>query len=335
VLAQSPRTKPDWRKRHDDDDSAWEDCIVQKDGMFFATFDPAQIHRTIGHNDQFGVALSLGIKSGQTITWKNSVPVLPQSVSTFTIPGAQALSATMQAINGAPSVRENHFNPVMLVRAVNHLRALGKDKAIAELRKFLKIARWSISNAERDPVNIDTSDKQCVFLIVRLLFEPAKPGETLPRMRIGAMFPHPPDLDKALWPLFPLVVQDDIPFILIEGVNLDGLAEGPSAHVDWAEKHCKLRARPLHPSNDPLGAVDNLMALPQTARLTAGFSGDRGVLRRQGWRMIKDLTQQPEGRFDFLPYPGYDANTDWAQRKKIAAKLKIAWDDERQAYVAR
>jgi hypothetical protein len=51
--------------------------------------------------------------------------------------------------------------------------------------------------------------------------------------------------------------------------------------------------------------------------------------------MIKDLTQQPEGRFDFLPYPGYDANTDWAQRKKIAAKLKIAWDDERQAYVAR
>lgn len=329
VLSRKPKARPDWSKRHDAEDAAWSDCYVAKDGSFLARFDLGEIARPVGGAGEFQVALSLAVKSGRSVTWKNTDPVLSQSVATITIAGPQPLSPTMEAINGAPSVCAHNFNPVMLIRAVNHLHALGKDKALAELREFLKIARDS-HNAERDAKNIDTSDHQCVFLIVRLLFEPAEPGESLPRMMIGAMIPSPEEQDQALWPLFPLVVKDDIPFMLIEGVNLAGHAEPPHRHVAWAEKHGKLRARPLRPGDDPLAAVDKLMALPQTGRLFG--EKDRGVLRRQGWQMIDHLAQKPNGARDFLPQRGYDAKADWEEHKRAAAGLKIQWDEKRQTY---
>jgi len=331
VLSRTSRNKPDWTKRHDSKDSAWSDCVVQKDGTFRATFRLDDIRRPVARTEPFQVAISLAVRSGRSLTWRNSVPVLPQTVAMVPIAGPHALSPTMQAINGAPSVSAEGFDPVTLVRAVNHLHSLGKAKAITELRDFLRIARYS--NGERDPANIDTSDGQCVFLIVRLLFEPEKRGDKLPDVGIGAFIPFREENDVALWPLFPLALQDDIPFVLNEGVILGGLAEHPGSHVNWAEKHGKLRARPLWPADDPLRAVDKLAALPQTARL--GLP-DRGVLRRQGWKTIAHLAQRPAGSQDFWPdHRGkYDANADWEAHKRIAAKLKIRWDEKLQRYVA-
>ncbi len=168
----------------------------------------------------------------------------------------------------------------MLVRAVNHLHSLGKTKAIAELREFVNIAGqgWT----KRDPADIETSDYQCVFLIVRLLFEPQNPSESRPWMAIGAMSPTPRGEDQSLWPMFPLAVQDDLPFILINGVFLGGLPEHPYVHVDWAEKNGRLRAKPLRPADDPIAAVERLASLPQTRRL---FKDDShyALLRRQAW----------------------------------------------------
>jgi hypothetical protein len=136
------------------------------------------------------------------------------------VPGPRPISPILQAINGAPSVDGERFNPVMLVRAVNRLHALGKEKAIKEMREYLKIAGdWD--RAERDPANIDTSDYQCLFLIIRLLFRPADPTQKRPDMWIGNFVPSPPIGDLA-WPLFPLELQDDVPFLVTSGVNLLG-----------------------------------------------------------------------------------------------------------------
>jgi hypothetical protein len=334
VLGRLPSARPDWSKRHDMKDSAWNDGIIEKDGSFLIALSPEEIRRPVGGAGIFQVALCLGTKSGNCFTWKNSAPVLAQSVSTVRITGPQPLSPTLQAINGAPSVHAQDFNPVMLIRAVNHLHSLGKDKAIAELRRFLKIARWS-DQVARDPANIDTSDYQCVFLIVRLLFTPAEPGEKLPWMYIGAMIPSPPKGDLS-WPLFPLALHEDVPFMLIHGVSLGGAPENPAAHVDWAEKHGRLRAKPLRPSDNPLAAVESLCALPQTQRLLGRASNAWGMdlLRRQAWRTVEDVVRQsrtamkePFGLKD-------DARLDWEQCKKTVQGLKIRWDVAKQAYVA-
>jgi hypothetical protein len=322
IVARLPNTKPDWSKRHDEKDSAWSDCVTEKDGSFLAYFRADEIRRRVGSTADFQVAICLGVG-----TWQNKVPVLTQTLGTVRIAGPSPLSPTLQAINGAPSVGARDFNPAMLVRAVNRLHALGKEQAIAELRRFLKISTRSFC-VERDPANIDTCDNQCVFLIVRLLFEPAEPTGKRPEMRIGAMRPSPPEGDRS-WPLFPLALQDDIPFILIRGVILSGVPEDPSVHVDWAEKHGKLRARPLRPIDDPLAAVESLCALPRSN------SWEMAMLRDQAWKMVEGVAgpwRTPEKE----RYSGaYDPKADCEKHQRILRQFKIKWDSAQEAYVAR
>jgi hypothetical protein len=331
LLARKPNTKPDWSKRSNRDDSVWQDCVIRNDGSFFVNFNPDEIHRPVGGIEPFQVGLVLAKKSGRTVTWTTKAAALPQSVTTVMVSGPKPLSPTMQAINGSPSVMEADFNPVMLIRAVNRLRALGKEKALAELREFHSIARGS-RNVLHDPTNIDTSDGECIFLIVRLLFEPADPKDKMPLMGIGAFQPSPKEIDKARWPLFPLALHDDVPFLLGQVyLFASGCPESPLAHVEWAEKHGKLRAKPLRPPDDPIKAADSLMATPEAKRLFK--DNDRGDVRRQAWRMIQHLTDRSIDDWNFLPRRKYDADADWADYKRTAAKIKYHWDDKSQAYV--
>jgi hypothetical protein len=62
---------------------------------------------------------------------------------------------------------------------------------------------------------------------------------------------------------------------------------------------------------------------------------DRGTLRRQAWQTIAHLARRPLNTENFNPCPEYDADADWAEHKKIAAKLKIRWSKQEQTYVAK
>ena len=328
VVARIPKAQPDWSKRYDEKDSACADCVIEKGGEFRADLEPYELRRPVGGVELFQVALSLGTHSGRQITWRNSVPVLPQSVAMIEVAGPRPISPILQAINGAPSVDGEKFNPVMLVRAVNRLHALGKEKAIKEMREYLKIAGdWY--SAERNPADIDTSDHQCLFLIIRLLFRPADPTEKRPHMWIGQLVPSPPIGDLA-WPLFPLEVQDDVPFLVTSGADLIGRPEHPKSHVDWAEKYGQLRTRPLHPGDNPLLSVDELLARPKAKHLLGNWRYT-DMVRRQAWRAIahlvdpKDLPKQSE-RCATIP---------WTEYKAIAAKLKISWSEQEQNYVVK
>jgi hypothetical protein len=331
VIARTPEERPDWSKQHNKGDSVWHDCVLEGDGSFLVTFAPNTIRRPVGRTGTFQIAVCLGTKAGKTITWKNDVPILPKTLGTIQIKGPNRLSPTMEAINGAPSVTWKNCKSIGLVRAVNHLQSLGKSKAISEMREFLRIARDS-RGVDRDPANIDTSDYQCIFLIVRLLFEPENASEPLPPMRIGGMYPSPQKADESLWPLFPLALQDDVPFVLIECAVLSGLPEPPSLHVDWAEKHGRLRAKPLRPADDPILAVDKLIALRQTQRLLDWHSPL--VLRRQAWRAIASLARRPPPLGDLVSRTKEENDAEWEQCKRIAAQLRLRWDTKQQNYVA-
>jgi hypothetical protein len=331
VIARTPEERPDWSKQHSKGDSVWHDCVLEGDGSFLVYFAPDTIRRPVGRTGTFQIAICLGKKSGKTITWKNDVPILPNTLGTIQIKGPNRLSPTMEAINGAPSVTWRNCNPIGLVRAVNHLQSLGKSKAVSEMREFLRIARDS-NGTERDPANIDTSDYQCIFLIVRLLFEPEDASEHLPPMHIGGMSPSPAKADEPLWPLFPLAIQDDIPFVLIDGAALLGLPESPSVHVDWAEKHGRLREKLLRPADDPILAVDKLIALPQTQRLLDWHSPL--VLRRQAWRTIASLARRSPPQDNLVSRTKEENDAEWEECKRIASKLRLRWDTKQQNYVA-
>jgi hypothetical protein len=340
ILARAPDEHPDWHKRHGDKDSVWDNCITEKDASFQALFFVDRIRRPVGKTGSFQVAVSLGTKVGQTITWKNSVPVLPQTVDALEITGPALLSPTQRLINAVPSVNQLEFNPVPLIRAVNHLHGLGKEKAIAALRDFLTIA-GDHPFAQRDPENIDTSDRQCVFLIVRLLFQPATQGEVLPQIKIGAMSPRPDPMEEEQWPLYPLVLQDDIPFLIMSGVLLRGSAQRPEEHVDWAEKHGKLRNKPLCPADNPFQAVATLWSQPKAVKLFGGSDSKRPseycrtYLRMQGWRMVRELVGHKQPLFQEENGVRYDVDADWEELRRAASEIKIYWDEKKQGYFAK
>lgn len=334
VVSRQPDKRHDWSQRHDDADAAWNCAVIRENGEFQVTVSPGDLHRSVGQGRRFQVGLSLGRKSGWQIAWKNTDAVLPQSVTMLTVPGPPTISKTMQIINGAPCHNQLHFNSAKLVRAVNHLAALGKTDAIQELRQFLKMAR----DSHHDPLgrveeNIDTSDNTSVFLIVRLLFEPAKPGDELPPILTIPFAPIPPVADRALWPLHPLALQNDVPFLLVVDGAMGGQPQPPGEHVDWAEQHGRIRSTPLRPMDNPMIAAERLHALPQTTRLFSDkfHEYDKDMLYQQAWNILEDacpdLFRSPPVRDDDCT-----SMPDWDQRLKHARQHTLRWNEREQRY---
>jgi hypothetical protein len=316
-------------------EAVWGDFTICEKGEFLATVSPGAVCRTVGKNARFQVALSLGEKGGTSITWKNTVPVLPQSVTMLTIPGPPAIGKTMQIINGAPSYDQDDFNPARLVRAVNHLMPMGKEKAIRELREFLKIARDSVYETIRRDENIDTSDRTCVFLIVRLLFECAEPSGELPDIATVPFTPIPEDKDKRYWPLYPVHLQDDVPFFLVYGGGMGGQPDQPERHVDWAEKHGRIRTKQLRPIDNPMLAAARLAVLPQTERLCQdGTDYCKDIPYRQAWNIIEDADPKlPKPRP--IPSANIGDEPDWDARVKAVATVNIHWSEAEQRYIVK
>jgi hypothetical protein len=333
IVSRLPDRKYDWSRRQEMHEAVWGDFTICEKGEFLATVSPGEVCRTVGKSARFQVALSLGEKNGTSITWKNTVPVLPQSVTMLDIPGPPAIGRTMQIINGAPSYDPKDFNPAKLVRAVNHLMPMGKKKAIQELREYLKIARDSANETMRREENIDTSDRTCVFLIVRLLFESAEPNEKPPAIMTVPFTPIPDDKDKTYWPLYPIHMQDDVPFFLVYGGGLGGVPDQPERHIDWAEKHGRLRSKPLRPIDNPMLAAARLAALPQTERLYDGESDYyKATPYRQAWNIIEDADPKLPKLRPIPPASTWD-EPDWDVRVKAAGELDICWNQMEQRYI--
>ena len=130
------------------------------------------------------------------------------------------------------------YDPRPVIDAVNRLAAAGAERALAELRD----AAAGAPSAEGP------------LLVARAAFVPAA-AEPPPRLELGR-----PDVDEATatrhFPLFPLALQDDIPFLLVTGYQLGGETD-PAAYLDWCERHGRLR-EPLRPG-DPLAAAEALI----------------------------------------------------------------------------
>ena len=173
------------------------------------------------------------------------------------------LASLVRAIHDSPSIPhgEDIFDPTRLIQAVNALHAVGKDRALAALRLY---TRWS-----RDPEvnNLYSVDPGQVSLIARLLFVKKDGGALVsPALSARCVGAYLPKGGEHLWPVIPLVVVEDWPFLLGEFL---GVAEAgpfiawfgsdpPEQYLDAAERSGRLRDRPLRPNISPLAAAERL-----------------------------------------------------------------------------
>src|SRR5438876_2703018 len=85
VLARSSKNRPDWSKRHDEKDSVWSDCIAIEKGAFEGDISLDRMQRTVGKTESYQVAVTLGKRGFNIISFTNTVPVLSQTMGTIRI----------------------------------------------------------------------------------------------------------------------------------------------------------------------------------------------------------------------------------------------------------
>ncbi|MFO1021073.1 MAG: hypothetical protein U0903_10300 [Planctomycetales bacterium] len=316
IVSHLPDKRHDWSRRYERNDAVRGDFVIWEKGEFLADVTLSEIERPIGKNARFQVALSLGQKGGKTITWENTDGALPQSVTMLTIPGPPPISETMQIINVAD------VNAATLIRAVNHLQAMGKEKALQELRAFLKIARDS-GESHRITENIDTSSRSSVLSILPILFDNPEWRTTF----------DPPWEDSKFWPLYPYHIQNDIPFVFAGGFETGPLPDREELRVSQAETDGKFLMKPLRPLDNPLVAAERFLALPQTQRLK-NFQYDYFAddIYQQAWRMIEGAEMTDSIRKKISDASSIDI-PDWNARTQLLQKFKIHWSEKEQKYI--
>lgn len=225
-----------------------------------------------------------------------------------------ALRALLGAIDAVPSYNAR-LHPLRLVRAVNALHALGRDAALAVLSEYLRVS----SHFE------DAGGREGVFLVLRTLFDPPADLGVFPHMMVGAPRPpFPPEHRDA--PRFPIVIVDDMPFNVVNGYALAGLAESPEMHLESMRKLGTLRGAPLAPTSTPLDSLRGFVGSAKTPLVTAlGLDdADRVRLMTQAALLLESV------------YPGpfnatLRAADAWSVFESRSA-VRVAWSPEAQDY---
>jgi len=204
----------------------------------------------------------------------------------------------------SPKPEDEHFDPVALVRAVNSLQALGKDDAIAALRRF--VARHVAGKSQGDaPFGL--------LFVIPLAFSPIDPEDCRPEW----IFTD--EVDISVLSLngrgVDIVMKDDLPLRAEKsGIRRIG-AENWPAIIDWAEQRARLRGSPLRPPDDPVTVAHEL----SRHRYYDDWWWDSFQL--QSMRAIADV----------LPV---DETRNLSQLKAECRRLGIRWSEEKQEYVA-
>jgi hypothetical protein len=221
-------------------------------------------------------------------------------------------------------------DPVALVRAVNHLHALGKDRAIETLRAYVQYATAKADLDERKSPRKSAPDQQRLCFIIPLLFVPVDENVELPSLSSDSQ-----RVTKKNWEGFDISVQGDLPFHSVAIGFRSGPPDPPRGYlVRWAARHARLREKPLRPTDDPLKAADEVCERLLKRETEGGDYRDvlKNHIRQQAWRTIKPLLPQEE-RTRFSGWL-FDDDRDWKPLKEAAAKLTIRWSETEQKYVA-
>jgi hypothetical protein len=242
------------------------------------------------------------------------------------------LRRLLEALNDLPPLSGNHYNPRPVIRAVNLLQPLGKEGALAAIDEYLRVAFEFTDHDAREGV----------FLVLRTLFDvptvqtvfpynrDSTPGY-MPPMLVGAGWPGEPN-DKKLLPRFPIAIEGDIPFFLVEGYTLGGLPEPPESHVDYFRKFGTVRAKPLSPTAKP---VEALAAFEKSPRWYFRNELDldqreRILLGNQVMLLLDTVYQvEPDSLGNFI---GYESEVRNRRVLLQASKLAIHWDTKESKY---
>lgn len=342
-IACRPGASPDWNRRPgrawlrqvDSDlgvyfgggESIEVECALDREGGFRATFPARLIERVVDGTGDYEVLLAVPDGMGPAAAARPA-----SAASTLRVPGPRPLDLTTQRINAVVSPGYGVFDPVALVRAVNHLHGLGRDGALAALERYLERlgSEPTWPGWRRDPENIDTGHPGCVFPIVHLLFEPMQGRPDFPAYSTGRLLPAPREsFDRG--DRYPLLLVDGLPFLVGDWADSElGPETDPERALRWAREHGRLRGQPLRPTGLPLRALETLESygdIPEGNRprlqLMRSFSTFVGF----------DFDGRVEVGNRSLDSVGLDSLArEWSQFRALLEDQRLRWNNSAQTY---
>lgn len=230
----------------------------------------------------------------------------------------------VRVIHRSPIVG-GYFDPVNLIRAVNTLHAMGEERAVASMRAYYKLCgdarcqSWMRLEPER------------IIWIARLLYVAREGNPLIGRPMLGAG-----DVDAAhgssIETYFPLVLQDDIPFCLVEDFMLGGVPEDSLDFVERCRKEGRFRDAPLRPMSDPITAAEALLnsaeanglRIPRFVSNAFGswLEGTRTLVRAEAFAAAKLKPKSQPGEPSGLSVV---TEEEWREARESVLKARLVW----------
>jgi hypothetical protein len=214
-------------------------------------------------------------------------------------------------------------DPGPLIRAVNALQPLGKEKALAAIEEYLRCAGHLRGEG--------------VFFVLRTLFDvPSEPGY-LPGIYDRGQADHRGPADPKLLPRFPIALEGDIPFLIMGPAEWEGPGfPTPEKEIPYFRR-LALRSKPLNPTTRPFAAIDELTGWPrwyfkpqdEFARLQVGLLPKE--LDAQAGRLLGSVLRYEEDPCGGSQ-PADDGAAERVHRRTELSKMHIRWDAERCRY---
>ena len=244
------------------------------------------------------------------------------------------LRKNMRFIFNVPNRSGTHLDILDTIRAANSLMPLGQDKAFAVIQEF---------EAVIGGMGFD----QRPYYLLNIMFDLDEKHETIWQPSIGAISPRQPK-DGKLFPRYPLLFVDDVPFDGVRGINGSGgiAIEWLESYLHFELKGLKFRRRPLVPPDNPFTAYDHAVNVIERAyesdsesdrqkgKLSDNWAeGLRDRLIYQLLRLIRTAYVPSNELLSSIHVRGtYNPRAVELIRKQVT-DLKLRWDVSRQIYV--
>ncbi len=244
----------------------------------------------------------------------------------------------LRLLDTTPALEGYSYNPLPVIRIVNTLQPLGKEKALAAIGEYIRVSGgWDFENPHEG-----------MFLVLRVLFDVPDNIDPDQAGGFGAPWPCGPK-DPHRIPRFPIALVDDIPLMLVSGYELEGMPTPMSDVLMFFRVNGQLRPKPLVPSNDPLSAIVHLMNSRQWIYADTNLQAPYGIsfgsvedsereksmLMEQLLRLIDSVYRLPtDASGNRLPC-GEPPEPAWQKVVSGVSALKIRWDRQQNMFVFR
>jgi hypothetical protein len=325
----------------------------------------AQVEEAIHKLRNAGVASPRRIERSQNVvvynldrTWQAEItysgkdPARLESVAVFGFADFRkvldpTLYPLVQMVHESPSVDWKGFDPVVLIRTVNALQALGTDRALRVCEAYDALAvgplRTRLSQNPHDKLALEKEylrtrlydlNEQRLIPILRLLFVRRDEEGRLPSLGLGLPSWIYDETARQQFPLFPLALQDDIPYLVAGAFTPTEARPGPLEYIRFCRATCKVRDVALTPTAAPTDAVDALTKLKawKDSVLDASPSVPREQVRAQALRAIASIYPPGVAGKAGPVEDSLDLEKRWERDVAAVKLLHLFWDAKEQAF---